>query len=162
MKQVDKQIKDIQIQANRGTNVVGFAAVDDAAGIKQNEACHDHYHHRRERQRQRGDCEEHVRDHRHDGNDQACHQETTQIRKVLLRIEGVGRQGEKHQCRAGQCLQHHSGSVFHGQIKRQHRPDRGAPYAGKGEDSGQALGAVRHLMNNEKQHEAHKYQHQRK
>ena len=43
MKQMNKQIKDVQIKANRRSDIVGFAAVNDTAGIKQDQACHDHH-----------------------------------------------------------------------------------------------------------------------
>ena len=44
MKQVDKQIEDVQIQANRRADIVGLATVNDTAGIKQDQACHDHHY----------------------------------------------------------------------------------------------------------------------
>ena len=48
-----EQIENAQIQTHGGSDVVGLAAADDAAGIKQYQPCHNHDDYGRERQRER-------------------------------------------------------------------------------------------------------------
>lgn len=40
VKEVDKEVVNVQIQGNGRADIVGFTAVDDAAGIKQNQPRH--------------------------------------------------------------------------------------------------------------------------
>ena len=48
MKQVNKDVENAQVQTHRCANVIGFATVNDSAGIEQNQTRHDHHNHRRE------------------------------------------------------------------------------------------------------------------
>ena len=57
---MDKQIVDVQVQRNSRPDVVGFATVDNAAGVKQDQARHDHNHCCRNGQRQGRDLQEDI------------------------------------------------------------------------------------------------------
>ena len=47
---VYEQVVDVQVQGHGGANVVGLAAIDDAAGVEQDQAGHDHHDRRGDRQ----------------------------------------------------------------------------------------------------------------
>ena len=51
----NEQVENAQIQPHGGSNVVGLAAADDAAGIKQDQPRHNHDDCGRECQRERRD-----------------------------------------------------------------------------------------------------------
>ena len=50
-----EQIENAEIQTHGSSDVVGLAAADDAAGIKQDQPRHNHDDYGRERQRKRWD-----------------------------------------------------------------------------------------------------------
>jgi hypothetical protein len=46
VKEVNEEVKDIQVKAYGGANIVRLSAMNDSAGIKQNQSCHDHHDYR--------------------------------------------------------------------------------------------------------------------
>jgi hypothetical protein len=131
LQQAGEEVEDRDEQRHRGHHVVGLAAVDDVAGLVEDQAGHQQHEGRRDGQRQRRDLEEDRRQAGKEGEQDADHQEAAHEAEVLLRRQRVGRQAEEDRGGAGHRLHHDLAAVGQAEVATDDRAERVAHEAGQ-------------------------------
>ena len=101
MQQAEENIIDIQIQRHGSANIVGFATVNNATGIKQDQAGHDQNDKGGDGHTQQWNRQKQVRDGYHDRQNQTRGQKTAHKREVFFADQGIGAQAQKNQAEVG-------------------------------------------------------------
>src|SRR5690606_28142856 len=151
VQQADKQVVDVQVQTGCGHDVVGFATVNDTAGVVKDEARHQEYNRGTDGQAEGGDLyAEQAGDkgaqHAHDNHHQACNQHAAHEAEVLLGGQDVARQPQEHHGCSAKRLHHNLTTVRKLQVVHQDRAEGQAQKAGESEydtNAGAAVGSTR-------------------
>ena len=153
MQQAQEQIVDADVEADRRHDVVGLAAMDQLAGLIENEPGHEQHEHAGDGQAEGRYVEEYGRQRSEEGHQDAHHEEAAHEAEVLARSEGVGGQSQEDGASAAQGRHDQLASVGNAQVGADDGPQGQSHEASQGEDRGQTPHAVPQLLSQEQQSE---------